>query len=172
MIQKEFKFTQHLYLMGDRFDDRLPEWFKGSIVIEHDRDEMHSRDKLAKLMQIAGITMGHKITKLTEVIGGSDKGLAFAKLSGAYPIVIEQHSQNQKRVASKLVKLAADMKLLDGAYTTYSSILNCVGATAKGLKGASPAEMQKIADPVRDQHQQFIDSITNLAEQNFRRILI
>ena len=170
--RKTPNFTQHLYLMGDRFDEQITQWFKGSIIIEHDLDAIRSNDKLAILKQICSVTMGHKITKVTEVIGGSPKGLMFARLSGAYPIAITQNSGREKGLLTRLVDVVTVLRDLHRVNSVYSDCLSELRHCTHGLKGVSVAKMRELHDAIEQHAEEFDKLIDSGVGQNFRRLLV
>jgi hypothetical protein len=168
----ETKFTQHLFLMGERFDDRVTQWFKGALIIEHDLSEMERGCKLAILMRICSVTMGHKITKLTEVIGGSQKGMTLARLSGAYPVAITQTTAYERGLVTRLVDMVEIVVDLTKLHSDYSDCLSELRSRMHGLKGASVAHIRDAQRAIQNQNRAISDMVGGLVQQNFRRLLV
>ncbi len=169
---KETKFTQHLFLMGERFDDRVAQCFKGALIIEHDLSEMERGCKLAILMRICSVTMGHKITKLTEVIGGSQKGMTLARLSGAYPVAITQTTAYERGLVTRLVDMVEIVVHLARLHADYSDGLSELRSCMHGLKGASVAHIRDAQSAIQKQNKAISDWVDGLVKQNFRRLLV
>ena len=168
----EAKFSQHLFLMGDKFDDRVTQWFKGAIIIEHDLSVMDRGGKLETLMQICRVTMGHKITKITEVIGGSEKGLTLARLSGTYPVAISQNSAYERGLITRLVTIVMVVRGMNRRHSDYSDCLSELRSCAHGLKGGAVATIQKFQNSSQQLNQDIGDLMDGIVKQNFRRLLV
>ena len=168
----ETKFSQHLYLMGDRFDDRITQWFKGAVIIEHDLAAISGADKFALLMRICSVTMGHKITKLTEVIGGAEKGMSLARLSGAYPVAITQETAYERGLLTRIVDVTNLVRAMNRKHENYSECLRDLRRNTHGLTGVSVSKLGAIHAAIENHNKVIGDLIAQGVTQNFRRLLV
>lgn len=169
---QETKFTQHLFLLGDSFDDRVTQWFKSAVIIEHDLSDMTRDCKLAILMRICSVTMGHKITKLTEVIGSNEKGLTLARLSGSYPVVIKQTTAYERGLCTKLVNVVEGVVAMNRSHSNYSDCLYELRRSSHGLKGGPNLNIHKHQNIIEQQNKEIGDFMDGIVKQNFRRLLV
>jgi hypothetical protein len=151
---------------------RITQWFKGAIIIEHDLSDMDSEDKLATLMRICSGTMGHKITKLTEVIGGSEKGLTFARLSGTYPVAITQNSAYERGLFTRILTVVEVVNEMIRVHSNYSDCLSELRNCVHALKGVSVPKIREYQNSICQHNNEVVDLMGDLIEQNFRRLLV
>jgi hypothetical protein len=166
------KFTQHLYLMGDRFDAQVAQWFKGAVIIEYDLSQMSHGNKFFKLGKLCGVSLGHQVTKVTEIIGGPAKGVTLAKLSGAYPVVLSSRSAYERGLITRILELFDYVQILRISSERYVENLYGVVRYTHGLKGSSAAELNDIADAIHKQHCGAEASLISLIKQSIRSLLI
>ena len=116
--------------------------------------------------------MGHKITKLTEVIGGSQKGMTLARLSGAYPVAITQTTAYARGLVTRLVDMVEIVVDLTKLHSDYSDCLSELRSRMHGLKGASVAHIRDAQRTIQNQNRAISDMVGGLVQQNFRRLLV
>lgn len=165
-------FCQHLLLMGDRFDAQVTQWFKGAVLIEHDLLRSFSDEKFSKLGRICSEAVGTKITKLTEVIGGTAKGITFAKISGSYPVVLSCNTTYERGLMTRLVEINDYLEVLENASSRYLQCLFHVSRYSRGLQKGNGAELRDIASSIREQHLFVHNSFSEIVEKNFRKLLV
>jgi len=165
-------FSQHLLLMGDRFDAQVTRWFKGAVVIEHDLKSKSGKHEFKEIGFLCGDTFGYKITKVTEVIGGLDKGVTLAKISGSFPLVMTCRTEEERDVQAQALELSRRIELLkDARAANFECLFGVVNCT-RGAVGKSNEGLKKSAQDMWQQHLAMEDAIQNVIKVNLRSLLI
>lgn len=163
---------QKIFLFGEVHDSRIDQWFKGSWVIEHDLEKLDPNGFLGKVMMIAEVTGGVKVTKMTEVITGSTKGLSFAKLSGSYPLIISQNTPYERGLLTRIVHMLQKVQTLDQLGLQYKICAEFVENFTLGMKCENSLPLSFYRKHIYDFHCVMMKSSINIAKKNFRRLII